>query len=106
MLFAMTSTQCAGRVLPLPVYLKIHLVAGQVYDEPRESRGLNVRWLELCICVFANSIKALHMVRSDRKSSCDHCECVCGRDRDRDPQLHDCVYYVEKPFTLCPLPSE
>lgn len=84
MLFAMTSTQSAGRALPLPVYLKTHLVAGQAYDGLRESRGLNVRWLELCVCVFANTIKALHMVRSDRKSSCDRCERVCGRDGETE----------------------
>lgn len=36
MLFAMTSTLRAGRALPLPVNLKIHLVAHHERDEGRE----------------------------------------------------------------------
>lgn len=66
MLFAMTSTLCAGRALPLPVHLKKHLVAGHVCDWGMCGERFKA-WMwdgsSVCasFCVFADAMKASYM---------------------------------------------
>lgn len=84
MLFAMTSTLCAGRALPLPVYLKIHLVAGWVCVWHREGRRLfrpkQERWFEcMCVCL------------------CRLYEAVCLSLRD----VAHCPLWQEEQLSLC-----
>ena len=88
MLFAMTPTLCAGRALPLPVYLKIHLVAGHVcVTEGQAERDLRpeckMAWVHVCVfvCLCWLYESFIHVAPSDRKSSCPSvtavCVCVC-----------------------------
>lgn len=112
MLFAMTSTLCAGRALPLPVYLKIHLVAGHVCDGAGRDLRPKCEMARVCVCVFlcvfADSIKALYMGHRVTGRAAvlvtTMCVsvCVCVWGKDSDPQLHDCIYNVELQFTITP----
>lgn len=118
----MTSTLCAGRALPLPVHLKIHLVAGHVcVTEKRGEADLRPEWetAQWCFCVCVSVFVRLcwlhksliHGTHNDKKSSCP-CGCrvrvsgrVSVRGTESKPQLHDCVYYVEMQPAISPSSS-
>lgn len=88
----MTSTLRAGRALPLPVHLKIHLVAGHVcVTEKRGEADSRPEWetarwcVCVSLCVFADSIKASYMAHTatGRAAVPVAAACVCARDREQ-----------------------
>lgn len=124
MLFAMTSTLCAGRALPLPVYLKIHLVAEHVcvhvWDRGEGLRGLrpNVRRFEyMCVCLcwlYKTESKPYWcgtlstQWQEEQLSLCDGCVCsACGGvcDRERNWPSTSWLYLLcwAQRFTVTPL---